>query len=473
MTTNNSWDSEDPAQIAKGGTGSDSFVTYGPVVAGATSTTPLIAIAPSATTGIALVSAGAAANPIFGTVSPAGGGTGVTTVTGVLTGNGTSPMTGSLVSQYGVIVGSTSNKVASIATGSSGQLLQSGGGAANPAFTTATYPATTTANQLLYSSATNTIAGLATGNNGVLITGATGVPSVLPNGTTGQVLTATTGSPPSWATAASSSITITGDTGGPLTGDSFTFTGGTTGLSFGGAGTTETLSGTLVVANGGSGRASATAYAVICGGTTSTGAHQSIASVGTAGHVLTSNGAGALPSFQTSPAAGSFILIETQTVGGAVATVTFTTGISVTYKNYLLIIHDVLPSSNGHRLSMRTSSNGGVSYASTGYRSGQNGFNDFSSSTINNLNNTDRFVLCNNQANSDPGISATYYLYDVTTGNQVMLSGRQTYNSSNSGTIGFGSCGGRSTNTNVNALQIFFGTGNIASGTFSLYGIVQ
>ncbi len=54
------------------------------------------------------------------------------------------------------------------------------------------------------------------------------------------------------------------------------------------------------VADGGAGRGSATAYAVICGGTTTTGAHQSIASVGTAGQVLTSNGAAALPTFQVS-----------------------------------------------------------------------------------------------------------------------------------------------------------------------------
>ena len=56
---------------------------------------------------------------------------------------------------------------------------------------------------------------------------------------------------------------------------------------------------TLTVPYGGTGATSATAYAVLCGGTTSTGAHQSIASVGTSGQVLTSNGAGALPTFQT------------------------------------------------------------------------------------------------------------------------------------------------------------------------------
>jgi hypothetical protein len=60
----------------------------------------------------------------------------------------------------------------------------------------------------------------------------------------------------------------------------------------------------LDVANGGIGRASQTAYAVICGGTTTTAAQQSIASVGTAGQVLTSNGAGALPTFQA--AGGGF-----------------------------------------------------------------------------------------------------------------------------------------------------------------------
>lgn len=60
-----------------------------------------------------------------------------------------------------------------------------------------------------------------------------------------------------------------------------------------------TLGSALPVASGGTGATSATAYAVLTGGTTSTGAVQSVASVGTSGQVLTSNGAGALPSFQT------------------------------------------------------------------------------------------------------------------------------------------------------------------------------
>jgi len=56
----------------------------------------------------------------------------------------------------------------------------------------------------------------------------------------------------------------------------------------------------LPVAGGGTGVSSLTAYAPIFGGTTSTGAVQS-GTVGTSGQVLTSNGAGALPTFQAAP----------------------------------------------------------------------------------------------------------------------------------------------------------------------------
>jgi hypothetical protein len=52
------------------------------------------------------------------------------------------------------------------------------------------------------------------------------------------------------------------------------------------------------VAGGGTGSTSFTAYTPVCGGTTTTGALQSVASIGTTGQVLTSNGAGSLPTFQ-------------------------------------------------------------------------------------------------------------------------------------------------------------------------------
>lgn len=82
-----------------------------------------------------------------------------------------------------------------------------------------------------------------------------------------------------------------------------------------GAGADPTF-GTAVVAGGGTGDTSFTAFAVICGGTTSTGPLQSIASVGTSPQVLTSNGAGALPTFQSVSASGAITTI-TGNSGGA------------------------------------------------------------------------------------------------------------------------------------------------------------
>lgn len=84
--------------------------------------------------------------------------------------------------------------------------------------------------------------------------------------------------------------------------------GGTGALTLTGAlvgnGTSAVTAGTLSVANGGTGVASLTAYGPVIGGTTSTGAVQSVA-VGTAGQVLTSNGAGAAATFQDAAAGGA------------------------------------------------------------------------------------------------------------------------------------------------------------------------
>lgn len=92
--------------------------------------------------------------------------------------------------------------------------------------------------------------------------------------------------------------------------------------------TTGVWNGTTVdVPHGGTNKTSFTAYAVICGGTTSTGALQSVASVGTSGQVLTSNGAGALPTFQTVSAGVSSVansdgtLTISPTTGAVVASI--------------------------------------------------------------------------------------------------------------------------------------------------------
>ena len=83
------------------------------------------------------------------------------------------------------------------------------------------------------------------------------------------------------------------------------FSAGTTGLTPTTSSTgAVTLAGTLAAANGGTGLATTTAYSVVFTGTTSTGSFQASAGPGTATHVLTSNGPGALPTFQAPAPSG-------------------------------------------------------------------------------------------------------------------------------------------------------------------------
>jgi hypothetical protein len=158
----------------------------------------------------------------------------VTSVTGTADQILASPTTGAVVlsligpytpatyTAHSVLLGEGTSSIGTVGpTTTAGQILQSAGSTSDPTFSTATYPATTSLSQILYSSSANVVAGLATSDNGVLITGTTGIPSILAAGTTGQVLTATTGSPASWENPAASSISITGDIG-TITGSSFT-----------------------------------------------------------------------------------------------------------------------------------------------------------------------------------------------------------------------------------------------------------
>ncbi len=148
----------------------------------------------------------------FGLVNDKGSGS-ITTVGSLNT--ITTQLTG--LTNHALLVGAGTTTITKVGpTATAGQVLQSAGSSADPAFSTATYPSTTTINQILFSSSANVVGGISAVNNGTLISGATGIPSFLANGTTGQVLTATTGSPPSWSAASGTLTTLTGDTGGAI-----------------------------------------------------------------------------------------------------------------------------------------------------------------------------------------------------------------------------------------------------------------
>lgn len=132
----------------------------------------LTSVTPSATSGIPIISQGIFSDPIFGAAVVAGGGTGAVSLTGVLTGNGTSAITANTVTQYGVLLGGSANAVASTAVGSAGQVLQSSGAGVNPAYSTATYPSTASSSgKILIANGTNWVASTPTYPNASVTAG--------------------------------------------------------------------------------------------------------------------------------------------------------------------------------------------------------------------------------------------------------------------------------------------------------------
>lgn len=184
----------------------------------------------------------------------------------------------SLTASNGGIFYSTATAGAILAGVSSTNNLLMSGGFAAPFWSTATYPSTTTINQLLYSNANNTVTGLATANNGLLVTSAAGVPSIsttIPSGLTGAALTRVN----------DTNVTVT------LGGSPTTALLNATSLTLG-------WTGTLSVSRGGTGLGTLTTYAILAGGTTATGNLQQLGT-GTTGQLLQSQGAAALASFTT------------------------------------------------------------------------------------------------------------------------------------------------------------------------------
>jgi hypothetical protein len=193
----------------------------------------------------------------------------ITTLGTITTGTWTASVIGliyggtnaNLVASNGGIFYSTASAGAILAgTATALQMLQSGA-STTPAWSTTTWPATTTINRILYSSAASVISEITTGNNGVLITSAGGIPSIssiIPNATQDNITRLGTITSGVWNGTA------------------------------------------ITVGNGGTGNTTFTAFSVICAGTTATGIFQNVVGVGSSGNVLTSNGAGALPTWQTS-----------------------------------------------------------------------------------------------------------------------------------------------------------------------------
>ena len=225
------------------------------------------------------------------------------------------------------------------------------------------------------------------------------------------------------------------------------------------------------VVNGGTGDSSLTAYAVMCGGTTTTGAVQSIAALGSSGQVLTSGGAGALPTFTS---AGRLVYLSQLSASNS-ASISFTSLITSAYNSYLLTYYNVFPITNTAGLNMQISTNNGSSYIATNYLSGLNRI-PYNSATAANANSTTAYIITPGLSSTTTNSPGNGYVILQNMMNSAIPScgGAGTGYSTASAAFTQFTVGSTNTaNTNANAIQLAMNSGNISSGVFTLYGIKE
>lgn len=174
--------------------------TSGTFAAGATTPVVLNAATGVLTCPTCVTSSGGGA--ITGTAPIAVSGAGVVSIN--------APYVSLTASNGGIVYSGATNLAILAGTATAGQMLRSGATAA-PTWSTATWPATTTVNQILYSSGANVVAGLATANGGLLNTSSGGVPSITPTPVLG--VAGTTVGTIGFQNATSGTITISPPTG--------------------------------------------------------------------------------------------------------------------------------------------------------------------------------------------------------------------------------------------------------------------
>lgn len=236
-----------------------------------------------------------------------------------------------------------------------------------------------------------------------------------------QTGTGTVSAAPSWASIAGTDVTGAALTVGNDTNITLTLGGTPATALLRAASITVAWSGTLGVDRGGTGRASATAFMLLAGGTTATGAHQSVAAGTTNGQALLFQGAGALPAFGAVNLAGGANIVS-----GTLPVANGGTG-QTSYVNGELLIGNT----TGNTLTKATltagagitvtNGNGSITIATTAFTSTNFVTREIPSGTINGSNAT--FTLANTPTAGTEEVFVNGILQNVGAGNDYTITG--------------------------------------------------
>jgi len=164
------------------------------------------------------------------------------------------------------------------------------------------------------------------------------------------------------------------------------------------------------------------------------------------------------------------VKLSSQTASSS-STISFTSLINSNYSTYLVRIRTAVPASNAVNMTMLFSTNNGTSYLSTNYAYGYD-IRGSTNSDVGSSTDTSLFIAGSQITGSGTFLNSDIMLYDMNSGtysakfnsNSVVLT-----SSTNFATV---ISGGMNTGTTaVNAIEFKYSSGNISSGTFTLYGV--
>jgi hypothetical protein len=195
---------------------------------------------------------------------------------------------------------------------------------------------------------------------------------------------------------------------------------------------------------------------------------------GTSGKFLMSNGADAALSYEDIPSqAQTLVLLSTQTASSS-ATIDFTSLITSTYKNYIILFDEVIPQTDSANLWFRTSNDNGSNYQTTTYAYSINKASSADAGYDALQAATQAQIIITASVGSAAGESASgvIYLYDPLATNYTKISISASCVDSDGNIAQATGAAARLTVEAVNAVRFLMSTGNITSGTFKLYGVL-
>lgn len=199
-------------------------------------------------------------------------------------------------------------------------------------------------------------------------------------------------------------------------------------------------------------------------------------SAGNSGEILTSNGAGVAPTYQAPSGGSNWVLISTQTASSS-SLVSWTSGITTTYDRYTIIFDNVNVDTDAASIYMQISTDSGSTWKTTNYYSG--GFatrRDVIAYTAPAAITSAFLISYIQKNNTDSPCSGQIMINAFSSSSNPCVTVFGTGNVTFTGTAypTWACYAGVYTGAaaQFNAIKIYPTSGNLSTGTFSLYGIL-